>query len=175
MRLGADPYTPCGLRHLLSNSISLYEQSINLLHFINKFGVKYFTQGSDMTKLSLVLVAMFFTLKATAQDLPKEMYMPNEAGGFIVLTTEPCAYPAADKLGYKFRAYATEDSELARHEGCWDSPDTSKAPKTPDIKIISLVNLWFDGDMATFPQYLFGPEKKRWDLKPPEIEVKPTV
>jgi hypothetical protein len=38
-----------------------------------------------------------------------------------------------------------------------------------------LVNLWFDGDMVTFPQTMFGPEKKRWDLKLPEITVKPNV
>jgi len=130
-----------------------------------------------MTKLSLVLVAMFFTLKATAQDLPKELYMPNESGGYIILTTDACPNTDAAKLGYKYRAYATEsDSEKpATHEGCWVSPSTADAPKLQGVRIIPLVNLWFDGDIVTFPQTLFGPEKRRWDLKLPEIQVKPTV
>jgi hypothetical protein len=42
------------------------------------------------------------------------------------------------------------------------------------VRIIPLVNLWFDGDMVTFPQTLFTPEKKRWDTAP-TIEVKPNV
>jgi hypothetical protein len=128
-----------------------------------------------MSKLSLVLAAMFFTLTAAAQDLPKEMYMPNEAGGFIVLTLDTCPNADAVKKGYKLRAYATEGSELARHEGCWDSPSTAGAPKMEGVRIIPLVNLWFDGDTATFPQTMFAPEKKRWDIKLPEIEVKPNT
>jgi hypothetical protein len=103
--------------------------------------------------------------------------MPNESGGYIVLTLEDCKFPDAKKQGFGHRAYATEsDSERpATHEGCWDSPSTADAPKLQGVKIIPLVNLWFDGDTVTFPQTMFGPEKKRWDLKLPEITVKPNV
>jgi hypothetical protein len=103
--------------------------------------------------------------------------MPNESGGYIVLTTDACPNAGAVKLGYTYRAYATEsDSEKpATHEGCWDSPSIADAPKLQGVKIIPLVNLWFDGDMATFPQTMFGPEKKRWDSITPTNEVKPNV
>ena len=125
----------------------------------------------------LAVVLLLFSNLALAQDLPKELYMPNESGGYIVLTTDACANAGAVKLGYNYRAYATEsDSEKpATHEGCWDSPSVADAPKMEGVKIIPLVNLWFDGDMVTFPQTMFGPEKKRWDLKLPEIIVKPNV
>lgn len=103
--------------------------------------------------------------------------MPNESGGYVVLTLEPCQYPTAKKMGFDRRAYATEtDSDMpATHEGCWSSPDTSEAPRERGIKIIPLVNLWFDGEIVTFPQTMFGPEKKRWDRILPTIEVKPNV
>jgi hypothetical protein len=125
----------------------------------------------------LAAVFLLFSNLALAQDLPKELYMPNESGGFIVLTTDACPNKDAVKLGYNYRAYATEsDSEKpATHEGCWDSPSIADAPKLQGVKIIPLVNLWFDGDMVTFPQTMFGPEKKRWDIILPTIEVKPNV
>jgi len=131
-----------------------------------------------MLKQLAALTILFSTsLLAADYSKSKELYMPNEAGGFIVLTLEPCKFSEAIKLGFDHRAYATEsDSELpATHEGCWDSPSTADAPKLQGIKIIPLVNLWFDGDTVTFPQTMFTPEKKRWDLKLPEIEVKPNV
>jgi hypothetical protein len=125
-------------------------------------------------------LAVLFLLSssfALAQDLPKELYMPNESGGYIVLTTDACPNKDVAKKGYKYRAYATEsDSEKpATHEGCWDSPSIADAPKLQGVKIIPLVNLWFDGDMVTFPQTMFTPEKKRWDIILPTIEVKPNV
>ena len=125
----------------------------------------------------LAVVLLLSSNLALAQDLPKELYMPNESGGYIVLTTDACPNTDATKKGYKYRAYATEsDSEKpATHEGCWDSPSVADAPKMEGVRIIPLVNLWFDGDMVTFPQTMFGPEKKRWDLKLPEITVKPNV
>ena len=123
----------------------------------------------------LAVIFLLSSSLALAQDLPKELYMPNEAGGYIILTTDACPNADAVKLGYKYRAYATEsDSEKsARHEGCWNSPSVADAPKSAGIRIIPLVNLWFDGDMVTFPQTMFGPEKKRWNV--PTIEVKPNV
>jgi len=124
----------------------------------------------------LAAVFLLFSNLALAQDLPKELYMPNESGGYIVLTTDACANAGAVKLGYNYRAYATEsDSEKpATHEGCWDSPSIADAPRLQGVRIIPLVNLWFDGDMITFPQTMFGPEKRRWNVTP-TIEVKPNV
>jgi hypothetical protein len=119
-----------------------------------------------MPKL-LAVLALFMSCSVWAE----ERYMPNEADGFVVLTNEVCKDATALKQGYKWRAYATESSELALHEGCWDSPSTAGAPKLKDVTIIPLVNLWFDGDRATYPQSMFGPEKKRWDTD----QVKPNV
>ena len=124
-------------------------------------------------------LAVIFLLSSglvLAQDLPKELYMPNESGGYIVLTTDACPNTAAVKLGYNYRAYATETEgeKPATHEGCWNSPSVADAPRSAGIRIIPLVNLWFDGDIVTFPQTLFGPEKRRWNIAP-TIEVKPTV
>ena len=127
------------------------------------------------------LLALVFVLSTTAQAQDfskfKELYMPNEAGGYIVLTLEPCKFSEAVKQGFENRAYATEsDSEKpATHEGCWDSPSTAEAPGVKGVTIIPLVNLWFDGDTVTFPQSMFTPEKKRWDVITPTIEVKPNV
>ena len=119
----------------------------------------------------LVVISLLYSSCALAQDMPLELYMPNESGGYIVLTTDACPNTSAVKLGYTYRAYATEsDSEKpATHEGCWDSPSIADAPKLQGVRIIPLVNLWFDGDMVTFPQTMFGPEKKRWDAITPTI------
>jgi len=124
----------------------------------------------------LAVISLLSSSLALAQDLPKELYMPNESGGYIVLTTDACPNAGAVKLGYMYRAYATETEgdQPATHEGCWDSPSVADAPKMEGVRIIPLVNLWFDGDVVTFPQTLFGPEKKRWNIAP-TIEVKPNV
>ena len=125
----------------------------------------------------LAVLTLFISSTIMAKDLPKELYMPNDADGFIVLTVEECKIPAAAKLGFHWRAYATEGKEeKIMHEGCWDRPDTSDAPRIQGVKIIPLVNtLWETGDLATFQASQFGPEKKRWDVKLPEIQVKPTL
>lgn len=124
----------------------------------------------------LAVILLLSSTLALAQDLPKELYMPNESGGYIILTIDACPNTDAVKLGYNYRAYATEsDSEKpVTHEGCWDSPSTADAPKLRGVRIISLVNLWFDGDMVTFPQTMFGLEKKRWDAISPST-IKPNV
>ena len=125
----------------------------------------------------LAVISLLSSSIVLAQDLPKELYMPNESGGFIVLTTDACPNKDAVKKGYVYRAYSTEsESEKpATHEGCWDSPSVAGAPKMEGVRIIPLVNLWFDGDTVTFPQTMFGPEKKRWDIILQPIEVKPNV
>ena len=96
---------------------------------------------------------------------------------YVVLTLEECKIPDAKAKGFDSRAYATEsDSEKpAVHEGCWNSPDTAQAPRAQGVKIIPLVNLWFEGEIVFFPQNMFGPEKKRWDIITPTVEVKPNV
>lgn len=127
---------------------------------------------------------------AVAAEPPKEMYMPNDAGGFVVLTSQPCQI---EKMAeeYPYRAYATESSDVVNHEGCWNSPDTSEVPAqlmsksegagpAPTIRVIPLVNTWWvEGGRATFLQTNFSPEKKRYlsngtiEMTLPPIVVKP--
>ncbi len=130
-------------------------------------------------KTQLAALTLLFSTSLSAADYSKskELYMPNESGGYVILTLEECKFPDAKKQGFDSRAYATENDSAnpPTHEGCWTSPDTSDAPRSPGIKIIPLVNLWFDGESVTFPQSMFGPEKKRWDVIAPTVEVKPNV
>lgn len=125
----------------------------------------------------LVLLAVLIATPAIA-DEPKEMYMPNDAGGFLTLTLEECKLAGADKVAYPNRAYATESSELAVHEGCWIryTDDSGYATFAE-----SMVNTWWGpGLMANFRQKLFSAEKKRLpeqerpiDIKAPTVEVRP--
>ena len=118
----------------------------------------------------LAVLCLFISLTAHAGE---EKYMPNEAGGFMILKQGPCPFPEAVKQGYLFHATATEGvTPEVEHQGCWISPSTKEAPKDPKFKIIPLVNLWFDGAQVSYPVYLFGPEKKRWTMAP-EIIVTP--
>ena len=116
----------------------------------------------------LAVIYLLYSNLALAQDLPLELYMPNESGGYIVLTTDACPNTDAAKLGYTYHAYATEsDSDQpVTHQGCWHSPSTADAPRMEGVRIIPLVNLWFDGDMITLPQTMFGPLKRRWNTAP---------
>jgi len=128
-------------------------------------------------KSFLVLLALLIAVPALA-DEPKEMYMPNDAGGFLTLTLEECTLAGADKISYPYRAYATESSELAIHEGCWIRYTDNSGYAT---FAESMVNTWWGpGLMANFRQKLFGPEKKRLveqerpiDIKAPTVEVRP--
>lgn len=128
-------------------------------------------------QLAVLLFLFSANLLAADYSKNKELYMPNESGGFIVLTLEECKIAEAKAKGFENRAYATEsDSQNpATHEGCWDSPDTADAPKVQGVKIIPLVNLWFEGEIVFYPQTMFGPERKRWDITTPTIEVKPNT
>ena len=124
-----------------------------------------------LKQLAVILLLSSTSLLAADYSKNRELYMPNESGGYVVLTLEECKFSEAVKLGFDSRAYATEtDSEQpATHEGCWNSPDTAAAPKVPGVTIIPLVNLWFDGDIVFYPQNLFGPEKRRWDAIKPNV------
>lgn len=123
------------------------------------------TLGDRMLIRFIVLAFLYSTsLSAADYSLSKELYMPNESGGYVILTLEECAISEAKSKGYDYRVYATEsDSEKpAAHEGCWNSPDVSEAPNMPGVTIVPLVNIWIEGDMITLPQNLFSQEKRRW-------------
>lgn len=113
--------------------------------------------------MKIAILALLVSFSAFAEE-PKEMYMPNESGGFVTLTLEPCLYDSVKKE-YPYRAYATEDAEgQVVHEGCWVSPSIAEAPNNPGIKIIPVVNTWWvDGGQVTFLVPQFSPERKRWD------------
>lgn len=130
-------------------------------------------------KKQLAVLLLAFSANVLAADYSKnqELYMPNESGGYVILTLEECRITEAKAKGFESRAYATESdtNNAITHEGCWDSPATDIAPNAKGIKIIPLVNLWFDGDIVFFPQTHFSPERKRWDIRTPTVEVKPNV
>ena len=127
----------------------------------------------------LAVLLLLFSTHALSADYSKskELYMPNESGGYVVLTVEQCQLPEARSKGFDSRAYATETdtADSIIHEGCWNSPDTSAAPRAPGVTIIPLVNLWFDGDIVFYPQNMFGPERKRWNVTDQPTTVKPNV
>jgi len=129
--------------------------------------------------MKIAILALLASLSATAEEV-KEMHMPNEAGGFVTLTQEDCAYTEALRQGYEYRAYATEDAKgLIVHEGCWISPSTEGAPRAQGVRIIPVVNTWWaEGGQVTFLAPQFSPEKKRWDEQPiiaPTIKVTPNT
>lgn len=129
--------------------------------------------------MRIAVLALLVSLSAQAEEV-KEMYMPNESGGFVTLTQETCNYTEAVKQGYEYRAYATEDAEgKIVHEGCWISPSLADAPKNSGMKIIPVVNTWWvEGGQVTFLAPQFSPEKKRWDEQPivaPTIKVTPNT
>jgi hypothetical protein len=114
----------------------------------------------------LLFSTIFFSTLSLA-DMPSEMYMPTEAGGFITLTLEDCKFSEAVKLGLLHRATSSEPNGIL-HEGCWNSPSIEEAPKHPRIRIIPVVNTWWEEDpqITTFRTHQFSSEKKRWDETP---------
>lgn len=106
--------------------------------------------------MRIATLALLISLSVNA-DEPKEMYMPNESGGYIVLTLEACQL---NKPEYAYRAYATEDAAgTVVHEGCW----TRHSDPTYDQIAESMVSTyWGPGLMASFRQKLFSPKKERW-------------
>ena len=113
--------------------------------------------------LTIILVLLFFVLlglvkEANAADYSQfdELYIKNEAGGYIAVTKEPCQETAAIAQGFQFRGYATE-SNGTKHEGCWAAPDISEAPKHPNVMIIPIVNMYFEGQVIAVPQHQFKP------------------
>ena len=118
-------------------------------------------------KLILALVAALISLPAISADYSehKELYMANQAGGDIVLTLEPCAFEAAQKLGFTNRSYATVAGGKIMEEGCWLAPSIAEAPQIEGVKIIPIVNVWYDGLILPFEQNQFGPTEHTVALK----------
>lgn len=112
--------------------------------------------------LAVVAILFFFMMDETlAADYSqyKQLSMPNEAGGLIVLTLEECKLGGDVKKEYPNRSYATEPNGIL-HEGCWDSPSIDNAPTLDPrvMTIIPLVNiLWHTGDLIIYQQREFKP------------------
>ena len=106
----------------------------------------------------IVLLASCFVFNSKAEELPKELYMPNDAGGFVVITVEESNIEYA-KEKFPYRAYAnevTDDGEII-HEGCW------MTEAVPSSRYIPLFNIFFEPNIvATYPHKDFTPEKKRY-------------
>lgn len=116
-------------------------------------------------KQFLTVVAVLFSFTAAAEEQKfKELYMPNAAGGYMVLTVEDCTIAAAKTL-FPHRAYATVAGDQVVEEGCWMTPDLTGADEIPGMTIVPIVNTWWAGDVFHFPQTHFTPVKKRWPEK----------
>jgi hypothetical protein len=106
----------------------------------------------------LILLLFFFITLSYAQkvEIVREMELENSAGGFIVLTQEECKINAP-KL-FTYRAYATEGNGTV-HEGCWMTPSHKDAEPIEGMRIVPVVNTWWDGEIHTFLQSSFKPRK----------------
>ena len=102
------------------------------------------------------LALLFFVSAAYAQEVVevKEMFLKNSADGEVVLTREECKLKAPGN--FTNRAYATEGNGTI-HEGCWMAPSIDEAPRTEGIKIIPIVNTWWDGEIHMYLQSDFSP------------------
>ena len=126
--------------------------------------------------MKIAALALLVSLSAFA-DEPKEMYMPNDSGGYIVLTLEACKLGQAE---YAYRAYATEtETGPSAHEGCWTRHSD---PMYDQIAESMVSTYWGPGLMASFRQKLFSPVKERWTddknpniIRAPEVVVKPNT
>ena len=100
---------------------------------------------------------------ATTLWASDEVYMANEAGGYLVLTDEACSL---GKLKEQFpcSAYGTESTGTIHH-GCYNVPLPPTAEETEQIplgmEIIPVVNLLDleDGSVYTLRIDLFTSEK----------------
>lgn len=106
-------------------------------------------------KLLLAALAAFFTLTAHAEVT--EMYMPNDAGGFLVLTDNPCPIEGV-KNEYPYAAYETDDIENSI-DGCWVRPEGAPDKFEPFV-IVRMVE-WGSVNIGVFKQHLFTPIKQR--------------
>jgi hypothetical protein len=110
-----------------------------------------------MTTKILVCAVALFTATVTIAEEFKELQMNNDAGGIIAITVEECLIPSAKAKGFDYRSYATEDNGTI-HEGCWMEPDMTDAPKSNErMRIIPIVNLYFDEIVVSFDKKWFAP------------------
>ena len=106
--------------------------------------------------MKYLAILLFAVSVAQAQEVVevKEMALENSAGGLVVLTRDECKLKAPDIFTH--RAYATEGNGTV-HEGCWMAPAIDDAPKTEGVKIIPIVNTWWDGEVHMYLQSDFSP------------------
>lgn len=121
-----------------------------------------------MLKKYVILSALLLSTVALA-DEPKELYMPNIVGGYLVLTAEPCTMDKV-KDYFKYSAYETNEAG-ERNEGCWFRPDVKDAPDG----FISFVNVAMVecGKIVhnDFQQCYFSPKQEKWTKYPKHCKI----
>lgn len=115
-------------------------------------------------KITLFLVSLLLSIDSISQEL--KIYTPNEAGGHIVLTHEPCQIEKFKEL-YPYRGYATTSNPEDLYEACYVVPSISEAPQVPGMKIIPLVNfIDEDGIRLEYPLEIFSSTPQEPDIGP---------
>ena len=117
-------------------------------------------------KIQMFLVALLLALDSLAQEPAFEVYTPNDAGGYITLTHEPCKIDQYKKT-YPYRGYATTSNPNDLYEGCYLVPDISEAPQIPGYKVFPLVNfIDTDGIRVEYPLEIFSSTPQEPDIGP---------
>lgn len=115
-------------------------------------------------RLQLFLVSLLLATDTTADSL--KIYTPNDAGGHIVLTHEPCQLTKFKEL-YPYRGYATTSNPDDLYEGCYNVPSIEGAPQIPGYKVFPLVNFVdADGIKLEYPLEIFSSTPQEEDLGP---------
>jgi len=101
---------------------------------------------------NILVLSLLFSSIVFAGEVKKveELRLYLEDGGYVSITTEPCGIKLARDLGLTNRAVGLELNGT-KHEGCWNSPDVSKAEQIPGMRLIPIVNLYFDNEILTIP------------------------
>jgi len=94
--------------------------------------------GEIMKNIVITTLISILTTVAFANESPT-VCLPNEAGGYIVLTHDACKSNLVNKKLFPYHAYATEASGVI-HQACYDIPSTAEAKPQPGTKIIPVVN-----------------------------------
>ena len=94
--------------------------------------------GEVMKNIVITTLISILTTVAFANESPT-VCLPNEAGGYIVLTHDACKSNLVNKKLFPYHAYATEASGVI-HQACYDIPSTAEAKPQPGTKIIPVVN-----------------------------------
>ena len=119
-------------------------------------------------KTPLFLVGVLLALDVSADSVKLEVYTPNDAGGYIVLTHESCQLEKFKKT-YPYRGYATTSDVDVVHEGCYDVPSIESAPQLPGYKVFSMVNfIDADGLRVEWPLHIFSSTKET-DVEEPTL------